>query len=328
MKLDEAIVMKDKNKKVILFPNVEEKLFQKAKDCIQQGNFQEAIESFLLLESLGGYTEEVYMGLTACYMEIGKYQDAKFYCKMMLDQQLGDFVEIAQMYMSILIQLNYYHEANSFLQMVKEKAPALFEIESPFYHIESFLQRVDAPSHSLHDDYEGLFSETFEQRIHHFTRIVERDEAERVELCLTFLQSNDGDDWLKTMMLQVLREQGYEQPVVVRKFQKEMTIHHIDQFDQKYVQFEQEAMKQIEESTEQQDPVLAQMMKELLRQFLFRHFPFPLEEVTYYVLAVEQITREAMFGQIEWNIPLSVNENVVQEIYRHLKEVLQLPFST
>lgn len=319
----------DKNQKVILFPNVKETLFNRGRNLIQEGKFKEACDVFLQLESFGEHKEEVYMGLVVCLMELGKYQDAKYYCQLMLDEQIGDFLELSQMYVSILIQLHHYEEAIQLVEKIRKKYPSLFDSQdSFFYHIDLFLKRAREEPSAINEHYEGLFHQNFETRMYHFKQLLHYDEMKMTSLLVNYLKSKNGDASLKTIMLQVLSEKNYQKGIVIHKFNEEMIVYNIEEIDQSYVQFEREVMKYVEETIGQQDPILFQMIEELLRQFLMIQFPFSLHSPIYYSTALVKLTKEAMYGEINIEVPDCLDQALFHEVYRHLKEIVELPLST
>ena len=89
---------------------------------------------------------------------------------------------------------------------------------------------------------------------------------------------NNGDSFFKTLILNVLKEQQYDNPVYIVKFGKQITvipneIRHLSENDQL-----KELYGQLVKRLEDEDPILFDIIKSLMERHSFLMYPIPFDD--------------------------------------------------
>ena len=106
---------------VIPFPNLEKHLLNKAKDCLRYGNTKDAIRFLQESKLMDEGNPETLRLLTTAYMQQGNFHQAKQLLEEMMEQGIGDYFEITDLYISVLFELHEYKKIKTMLTMLLEE---------------------------------------------------------------------------------------------------------------------------------------------------------------------------------------------------------------
>jgi hypothetical protein len=276
--------MKNK-KKVVEFPNLKQRLLEKAMQTMKEKKFSEALALFEQAREKEYAYAEVELGMVVCYMELRQLTEAKNRCKKMLREDIGDYFHVLQIYVTILIQLKEYGEVKSTIEAILEEDRLPAQYAQNFYQLLEFARKMlpqqeeeemfkpeysqsDAGLNELHD---GSIQKQYEV-IQHLKHRNIRPLITEIEI---YLQDENKHPVLKTFLLHILKEQGWDKEVQVNKLNQSITIiptalpnGEEDPFLNKVISF-------LEDNVESDNPTLFESLKEMLVRIHTVQFPLP-----------------------------------------------------
>ena len=272
---------------VIQFPNLERRLVEKGLEQLHQKKFHEAIPLLEQAILLDPFNSDSQMGLVLAYFDAGMVDKAKQLVGKMLFEGIGDYFEIMNLYLMLLVQVHKYDEVVSVLEelFVSEKIPKeQFENFNRLLHFsrrmldtsiqqENENERYNEPHKELNlAQYQdsgaqiGLAAELKERNIQPYL----------MEL-IDYLQSNDGGAFFKSLILNILRDHLYDQPVLIQKFGRKITVIPKTLTSLNDNPQLEDITKAIGQRLENEDPILYDHIKKLVERQFFLLYPFKLE---------------------------------------------------
>src|SRR5690606_39227335 len=112
---------KKTNSKIILFPDLEKRLLEKGLESLQQNKFTEAIDYFENAIEIEPESSEIHIGLVLAYFESGELHKAKERANYMLQSGIGDYIQVIDLYLMILVQLHQYDEIIATIEVLLEE---------------------------------------------------------------------------------------------------------------------------------------------------------------------------------------------------------------
>ena len=270
---------------VIPFPNLERKLVEKGLECLHQKKFHEAISLLEQAIVLEPYNSESQMGLILAYFDAGMLDKAKQLVGKMLFEGIGDYFEIMNLYLMLLVQVHKYDEVVSVIEelLVSEHIPkAQFE---NFNRLLEFSRRMlDNPVEKEKDHDESAYQELnlfqykdSEAQMSIAAELNERNIVPYLEELTFFLQSNEGSAFFKSLILNILKEHLYDQPVLVQKFGRKITVIPKTLISLNDNQQLKDITVVIGHKLENEDPILHEHIKKLIEKQFFLLYPLKLE---------------------------------------------------
>lgn len=268
---------------VIMFPNLAEKLLQKGMAALTEKNYRDALSYFKQVVELQSENAEAYFGLVVAYMELGNIHEAVEVSQTMLMIGLGDYFELLQIHVTMLIQLARFQEARDMLEAI------FLEQKIPSKHVEA-LYRLLHISRQMTSNDEGestneivavdiqlitqLFEGSTNEQLQAFQQLSQQVEKQGV--IPSFLQylKEDQNPFIQSLILQLLKEIRYEEKVTIRKFGESMELIPTTLADFFTWQLPQQLVAQIDARVSQENPTLSDYMKQLVWQYYFMVFPF------------------------------------------------------
>ena len=272
---------------VIQFPNLERRLVEKGLELLHQKKFHEAIPLLEQAILLDPFNSDSQMGLVLAYFDAGMVDKAKQLVGKMLFEGIGDYFEVMNLYLMLLVQVHKYDEVVSVLEelFVSEKIPKeQFENFNRLLHFsrrmldtpiqqENENERYNEPHKELNlAQYQdsgaqiGLAAELKERNIQPYL----------MEL-IDYLQSNDGGAFFKSLILNILRDHLYDQPVLIQKFGRKITVIPKTLTSLNDNPQLKDITKAIGQRLENEDPILYDHIKKLVERQFFLLYPFKLE---------------------------------------------------
>ncbi|MDP4171507.1 MAG: tetratricopeptide repeat protein [Bacillota bacterium] len=289
MKKRERATSKDN---VIFFPELDKRLTEKGLESLQMKKFNEAIVLLNDAKEMDPENGDILIGLVIAYFEAGRLKEAEELCKGMLNRGIGDYYQMVDLYLTILIQLHEYGEIVSTLEALMEEREIPAERKNHFLTILQFSKRmVENPPNIMINEREKILQQQEEQlqelnlfslqdpreQLLLVSKLANENVRPYIEDIKAYMISEEGHPFLKTMLLNILKEQEYDKVIVVVKFGKEENFIPSDLPDL-YSQTEMKSItQQLSDQLEHHDPVLFENVKSLVERYFFSSYPFPLD---------------------------------------------------
>ena len=235
MKRREQVIRKDN---VIYFPGIEKRLADKGLESLEKKKFTEAIHLLKEAQEHDPYNENILIGLVLAYFEAGVFTEAKELAKEMLLKGMGDYFQMVDLYLTILIQLHEYQEIVTTIEALLDEKEIPLEKHDHFLTILQFSRRM--AEHRQHGQEEEVAEEeeiitmpktldllaidNINDQMLLVASLAERNIRPYLGEIEDYLQAEAGHPFLKTMLLTLLKEQEIDRELVVKKFALEETV--------------------------------------------------------------------------------------------------------
>ncbi|NRG31574.1 tetratricopeptide repeat protein [Niallia circulans] len=279
----------EKKDNVVFFPDLDKRLLQKGLDAIQEKQFKEAILFLEEAKERNPFHRDINIGLILAYYELGLLEQAKHLAKETLKQDDGDYIHVLELYIMILVQLHEYEEIVTTIEGLLE------EHQIPANKIEHFSKMLlfsrkmaESASLSQTNDYREEESEDInnslmnlddpQEEMLQIAKMSSQNIRAYIEEVKQYLLDMEKNPFLKTILINILREQEYEKEIEIQKFDRKIVIQPTALKDMK----EQEQYKKIitilVDYVESNNPILFENIKMLIDRQMFLLYPFALEE--------------------------------------------------
>ncbi len=304
------------NKNVIPFPNLKDRLFEKGMALLQQKKYREALPVFQQLRDMEGGYPQVQAGIVICLLEMGRLEEARAESKRLLNEDIGDYFENLQIYITVLIQMNEYDEAASVLEAVMEEHRLPAEAAENLYQLLDFSRqmserhepasekkREEVPPIDPADLIERLTKGIPEDQLKALQQLRSLELTPYIPTLESMLKSGFAPE-LKTMLLEIMIEKKISRQIEIWKFGKQKTIVPAELDGVFESEFGIHVLNVLDEKLGQENPALFQLVKELWHRHLFVLYPFEPDpdDPAVWAAALHQL------GYLLHGIPVSLEE--------------------
>ncbi|PLR93686.1 tetratricopeptide repeat protein [Bacillus sp. T33-2] len=270
---------------IILFPGLDRRLMEKGLEHLQQKKYRDATHFFEQALKLDPVNGDIYIGLVLANFESGHLKEAKELAAEMLRKGIGDYIEIIDLYIMILVQLNEYDEIVSTIEALLEEREIPKEKLEHFSRMLHFSRRM-AQGKGNEATQESLESEYEDERLSLFTyqdpkdqvllaaRLSKENIRPYLEEIKSYLASDEGHPFQKTMLLNILREQEYDREIDITKFARRKTVIPSNLPELQDMEGMQPTVAILRDELENRDPVLFENIKSLIERHNFLLYPF------------------------------------------------------
>ncbi len=329
-----------KKDNVILFPGLEKRLLEKGLDYLKQKKYRDAIQYLDQALEHDPENSDIYVGLVLANYEAGNTKQAKRIAAEMLHSGLGDYIQVIDLYLMILVQLNEYREIVSTVEALLEEHEIPADKHEHFITMLEFGKRMGDGEAEV--EAEESFEEGFEeQELNLFdfkdpndqvmiaARLARENIRPYISKIREYAASDEGHPFLKTMLVNILKEQEYAEEIVVRKFGWEEPFNpaHLPELGE-YIE-SSGIIQLLSNEMESDDPVLFENVQSLAERYFFLIYPFklPFGPASAWAAACHSIANEyygfedplESFTEI-YNSPTEETEQVLDFI-RRLEEI-------
>ncbi|MBS4194859.1 tetratricopeptide repeat protein [Lederbergia citri] len=269
--------------KIIPFPGLKQRYFEKGLDCLEAHDFQEAVRLLRKAKEMNEADPHINSAYLAALYENGDYLEAKFLAEEILREGIGQYFEIIDIYLMILIQLNEH-------QQVIDTIEALFdEKEVPAHKAEHFLTLLQL-SKKVVDNGINRYSDEFSvdqaffnsQDLHEQTiqlgSLVDKNIHPYLDSLIKMLADEHTHPFLKTIVLNVLRENKIEKSVYVKKLNFEGDFIPANLLEVQEMPLFSAINKNLEFHLGDHNPVLLEQLKEMNGRHAFILYPFEVQQ--------------------------------------------------
>lgn len=290
MKKREQLRRKDN---VIIFPDLERRLTEKGLESLQKKSFTEAVRYFEEARDLDPENADTLIGLVLAYFETGSMKEARDLAKEMLHKGIGDYFQMIDLYVMIIIQLHEYEEIISTIEALIEEKELPSEKDEHFLTILQFSKKmVENKPHDTKIELQEMIEE--ESKREELNLFAFQDPKEQMLLVAklanqnirpyiheirAYLISEEGHPFLKTILLNVLKEQEYDREVEVIKLNKSRIVIPADLPDVQSQEKQIKITNILRDILESDDPVLFENIKSFVERQFFLTFPYEIEPV-------------------------------------------------
>jgi tetratricopeptide (TPR) repeat protein len=332
MKKRERVKVKDN---VVFFPGVEKRLMDKGLESLHNRKFTEAIQ---LLEEAREHdpdNDEILIGLVLAYYEASVFQKAKVLAKDMLLKGIGDYIQLVDLYLTVLIQLHEYDEIASTIAALLEEKEIPPEKHDHFMTLLQFSRRMAAssgmeaneplPEESSHEPEPlNLFSiHNLNEQMLLVSSLAEKNIRPYVPEIAAYLQAESGYPFLKTVLLSLLKEQEFDRELTVRKFSYEKQVIPTNLPDVRQQPKMEKIKACLQTQLESSNPALVENVISLVDRIFFISYPFLLEPespeawaAAFHLLGQEYlgIGQEIGYLAAEYQVSIKEMERAIEQI--------------
>ncbi|WP_339147091.1 MULTISPECIES: tetratricopeptide repeat protein [unclassified Sutcliffiella] len=276
-----------KPKKIVEFPNLKQRLLEKAMQTMKEKKFSEALELFEQARENDYAYAEVELGMVVCFMELGQLTEAKNRCKKMLREDIGDYFHVLQIYITILIQLKEYAEVKLTIEAILEEDKLPAQYAQNFYQLLEFARKMlpseetdqVEPDYGQANDQEDEVFLLHEGTVQKQYELIQMFKHRNIRPLIPDIQKYLVDELkhpvLKTFLLHILIEQGWDKETEVHKMGQRITIVPTDLMSGENDPFLNKIITILEDKVESDNPTLFEGLKEMLVRIHTVQFPFP-----------------------------------------------------
>jgi len=272
---------------IILFPDLDQRYLERGLEAVQNKNFQEAVSCFEKAIEINPDNSEIKTGLVLSYYELGMLQESKKMAKSMLEEGQGDYLQVLDLYMMILVQLHEYEEIATTIEvLLEDKHIPAGKIEH-FSKLLDFSRKMAALSGTMEEEYavedfgeSGLDLASIQDQNEMLLLAAKLEKAnvrQYIDEVKEYIGNPQANPFFQSMLLNILKEQEYEQQVLVRKMDREMSVVPKTLEDVRLQEQTVEIMAILKEKLEHQNPVLLENIVALLERHFFLLYPFTLD---------------------------------------------------
>lgn len=275
-----------KDDNIIYFPGLEKRLLDKGLEYLHQKNYDEAIP---LLESaldLEPKNKDSHIGLLLAYFDAGMVDDAMNLAQEMIQDGIGNDFETMNIYMMLLVQTHQYREVVNVLGELLNEKNIPEEKLSHFQRLFQFSQKMIDNQKEIEDRTSTKWTKQklnlFDYQDTHAQTVLAADLSmlniqPYLEEMTEYLQSEKGDPFFKTLLLNVLKEHQHDKLIEIQKLGRKIKVipkqlHSITE-DSQFMKI----MEVLGEKLEHEDPILYESIKALVERQFFFIYPVPLD---------------------------------------------------
>ncbi|MFJ7727137.1 tetratricopeptide repeat protein [Neobacillus sp. NPDC097160] len=311
MKKREQIKRKDN---VVYFPGIEKRLTVKGLESLEKKKFNEAITLLEEARELDQDNDDILIGLVLAYFEAGSFKKAKVLANEMLLKGIGDYFQMVDLYLTVLIQLHEYQEIVSTIEVLLEEKEIPPEKHDHFITILQFSRRMAENRQPAEVEVEIppevqalnlLSTNNLNEQLLVVAGLAEKNIRPYLEEIADYLKDETGHPFLKTMLLTLLKEQEINKELVVDKFFEKKPFIPTELPEVRVLPRMIEVKALLEDRLESENPGLFENTIGMVERTFFISYPFELEPANpaawaaaFHILAQEYLGIEPEISKI------------------------------
>jgi hypothetical protein len=276
--------------KIILFPDLESRLLDKATALVTEKKYKEARSLFGKMLELDRENMKGLYGWAVCSVELGEYSRAEEAVRQLLSINTPYYDDVFRLYLTILIEKKDYHQALSEIRRASGRKGLPPEFRALLRQMRRFCElrlreppaepagktgnQAEPEQTASRADWGRLRAADPKQQlllIHDVGDRLTRQDLPQVE---AFLLDEHQNPEIKTMLLCAVREKQLTDQIDVWKFGK---VYHVV-FDSEFLHkgFTNRVEQQIRQVLNSENPTLADLAVDIERFFMMTVYPKPL----------------------------------------------------
>ncbi|MHC0037443.1 tetratricopeptide repeat protein [Pseudoneobacillus sp. C159] len=322
---------------IFLFPNVDKLLLEKGLDRLKNKKFNEAIEFLEEAQQLDEDNEDIAFGLIVAYFEVNNLTAAKELAQSTLKKGAVDYFQLIDIYITILLQLNEYEEIVATIGALLEEKEIPIEKLDSFTKILEFSKRKLDTVHSASEQVEDesieewnlLEYESLNEQFLAVAELAHKNVRAYLPHIRIYLQSPDGHPFVKTMLLQLLKEQEVSQEVEVEKFDKYIKMKPVELPNMEQYLADSPGLEHLKNELEQDNPTLFESINAIFARHSFLLYPLSREPITpsvwaaaYHYIGLEFYGEQVSIEKLAKKY--LINQGEISETLRFLKKLEEI----
>jgi hypothetical protein len=301
---------------IILFPDLEARLLDKATALVSEKKYKEARSLFGKMLELNSENMKGLYGWAVCSVELGDYPLAEEAVRRLLSKNTPYYYDVFRLYLTILIEKKDYRSALSEIRRLGGHKSLPPESKEFLRQMKNFCElRLSEPQTGVgtgidlkagngtgrdrkasETEWAKLKAADPKQQLLLIHSISERLGKQDLPQIQDFLLDAHQHPEIKTMLLCAVREKRLADEIDVRKFGK---VYHVA-FDSEFLHktFTDQIEKQIRQVLNSQNPTLADLAIEMERFFTMTVYPKPMVPSSVNVWAAAFSVQAARAGQM------------------------------
>lgn len=281
---------KGQDDNVILFPGLVTKLVEKGMASLKEKKYYDALTYFKQSTDLEPKHPQARYGLVITNIELHQLEEAKKHCESMLKEGIGEYYDVLQVYVSLLVQLGDYQQVVDLLEVViaEEKLPP--KMAESFFHLLEFSRQMTEgfDDNDTELDIEGESLEIISSR-NDLIQALEKGDPDQQwgaikqlshynpkdveEVYRTFLKGKENQPVLKSYLLQTLKEMNIQGEFEVHKFGESYFVNIQELESVFHEKFGTTVLRRLEQVLGQENPSMFEMMQQVWWHYLFAIYP-------------------------------------------------------
>jgi tetratricopeptide (TPR) repeat protein len=282
---------KDNKNNIIRFPNLTGRLLEKGMDSLKNKQYDESLSCFEQLLHTDPMHSQGNLGLVLSLVELGRLQEAKIRCDRMLKEGIGEYYDVLQIYLSILVQLSEYITVVSVIEAVLEEQKIPADKAETFYQLLQFSRKVieqegvpevkiqpeetvskEIPTLSVLKDM--LKSERADSQWLAVQQLKKLGPELTVPLFESFLLDETKHPAVKSLILQYLKENQINKIVKIEKYGQVEEVEVSELTDWNEHPFYKDVKVLIQDELEQENPSLLDIALAVWKDYTLALYPF------------------------------------------------------
>ncbi|MCP8967343.1 hypothetical protein [Ectobacillus ponti] len=270
--------MEQKEKTVVLFPNLSDLLRDKGFEALHNQDFTEALECFEQLRCHGMEDERSAFAEVVCLMELHQLREARERCEQLMETASETFADTAEMYITLLVQLHEYGEIAKVIPVLLEGGLSLEQAER-LQSLQSFARKLqqEAPEASMDED-EALHA-VFQgydamKQLQALQELRQCGKVHAFSFLRTFLEDDTKHPYVKSVILHALMDGGIQEEIVVAKFGEVMAVVPRELQPAAEGEFAKEVLNLLERRLGMKNPSMYEALSSYWYEMLYVFFPF------------------------------------------------------
>ncbi|SDI40255.1 Tetratricopeptide repeat-containing protein [Planococcus glaciei] len=263
---------------VIVFPNTINRLLTEGMALLKEENYEDARDKLYQVLSYEPEHAGALGAYAYCLFELGEYEEALEVCRELLKVGPVHYLETMELYISILMQVREFEEAERMIEVLIEEKVLPEERLAQFLQLRDLNERIAEKNANVKIDLTQYVPENFIKLSPH--------EQERLIMDLPpasydmlknslvdIVQHPETDLLTKTYILFMLHQEKVKARVTVEKFHydKEFLVANLpDPINNPRVQ----DIKRMMEEMLEKDPTRLEMVQELFERHIYLFYPF------------------------------------------------------
>lgn len=278
--------VKETSNNVIPFPNLNNRLLERGIQALKEKNYKKAMLLFEQLTRLEPDHAQASYGLAVCYVELEQYSKAEELTATMMRQDIGDYYDVLKLHITILIQQHEYEKVVSTIQAVLSEDSPTEQVKETLVHLAEFAkvrmteEHFDDALHLTNSFSPNIKKDLESDKVERQWRGIEKGRAFITDTVLQdyfdYLKSDQGDPFLKSMVIKIVIEHGYEGPLTVTKFNTSFSVD-VKETQLFYEGFSHLVDDLLEQALGSENPSLLESAVQIWGHFTIAVYPKPLE---------------------------------------------------
>ena len=263
---------------VIVFPTTVNRLLAEGMTFLKEEKYEDARDSLYQVLSYEPEHAAALGGYTYCLYELGEFEEALEVCRELLNVGPIHYLETMELYISILMQVREFEEAEKMIEVLIEEKVLPEERLEQFHQLRELNERIAANASTEKVDASLYAIETFlalhpaEQEQLILDLPTTSYQALKKKL-LAIIEHPEADLLTKTYILFMLYQEKIEAEVAVQKFHYKGTFH-ISELPDPVNNTRIRSIMAIMEDSLAKDPTRLELVKELFERHIYLLYPF------------------------------------------------------